>query len=203
MPSDRGFCALRRAVSVVFLFAFATPAAALAAADDVRSLEVESYRHDHGVSAQVAARNLATQQRGTGIVQRLEAVQDDRYAGVWFDNEAGEFVVPVLGERSRASAKATLATAGLTGNYRTVPAEHSWEELKAAHTRLDAELSQLVRENTVRTSLDPRTNAVVVERAAGASGGEAAAIGRLAAEQNVRVEVRPRKAVSPDPAIAT
>ncbi|MGH7484770.1 MAG: hypothetical protein ACREMY_04070, partial [bacterium] len=66
------------------------------------AFEVQSYEEDFGVSAQTAERNLLTQQDAIGVVEGLEHALGESYAGVWFDNESGEFVVPVLGASNLA-----------------------------------------------------------------------------------------------------
>jgi DNA-binding beta-propeller fold protein YncE len=159
---------------------------------EIHQLEVQSYQEDFGASVQTAERNLAIQRRGAGIVPQLEAVQGKRYAGVWFDNEAGEFVVPVLANADHADLEASLARAQLGSDSRTKPARYSWEELEAAHERIDKALLPLIEDDLVQTSLDPRTNSVVVAEAESASGTQRAEIHRVAAGERVSVELRPQ-----------
>jgi hypothetical protein len=59
--------------------------------------EVQSARAAPGLSRAQAEKNLAVQHQGTkvNIVGELEKTLGEFYAGVWFDTEAGEFVVPI------------------------------------------------------------------------------------------------------------
>jgi len=166
------------------------PSLGLAAVMPVGSPEVQSYQHRFGVSPHVAERNLGRQARGAGIVEQLETTQGSSYAGVWFDNESGEFVVPTVSEAGRAKATALLNDSRLGSAYRTKPARFTWLELEAAQRQLTKTLLPLSREGLIETSLDPRTNAVVISEAQGASPHDEATIRRAAGSQGVNVEVR-------------
>jgi hypothetical protein len=156
----------------------------------VDPLEVSSYRDEFEVSKQTAEENLETQEDGAGIVEALEASQGKSYAGVWFDNESGEFVVPTAPGASRASVAASLDASDLGGDFRTKPVSSSWDELEAAQKDVNSALQPLIEEGLVGTSLDPRTNAVVISRAAGANGAQRAEIQAAAQGESVEVEVR-------------
>src|SRR6185503_12542615 len=110
---------------VSFMFALLGAASATA---DVGTLEVEEYSHDFGVSQGQAEAKLDVQEQGTeaGVVEDLEQRLDGRYAGVWFDNHAGEFVVPLLAATNRAAVAAEFTSAGLGDDFRTTPAQSSW-----------------------------------------------------------------------------
>ncbi|HWM64342.1 MAG TPA: hypothetical protein VNP96_10190 [Solirubrobacterales bacterium] len=179
--------ALPMAVLLFVLLSVWSPATGTA---DVGSLEVQDYARDFGVSEPRAEATLETQRRGAGVVSQLEQALDERYAGVWFDNETGEFVVPLLPGASRNEVEDELAKASLGADFRIDAASSSWEELEATHTRLDKELFPLIGEDLVQTFLDPRTNAVVIEFAEGAGKAELEQIQSLAAAQDVRVEAR-------------
>ena len=161
-----------------------------AATTETNSLEVQGYQKEFGVSAQMADKNLATQQLGAGVVGQLKAVQGRRFAGVWFDNETDEFVVPLLVNADRASAENTLGDDNLESNYRTESVRYSWEELEAAQERIDEAANSLFAEHLVRTFLDASTNAVVVELADGASKADREEVASQAETANVMIEVR-------------
>jgi hypothetical protein len=168
-----------------------TPASA-----DVTSLELEEYTKDFGVSAEKAGDALQTQSAGAeaDIVGGLEASLGSRYAGAWFDNRAGEFVVPVLGAKAAEAASVELAGAGIArSDYRTVSVKTSWEDLEAAQEQLDQELAQPMSEGLVQTSIDPRTNSVVIRQAAGMGEVAAQAVEEEALSAGVGVEVRDRE----------
>lgn len=153
--------------------------------------EIDAYRERFSVSPDEARTHLETQHAGFGIVRLLENEEGRRYAGVWFDPDTGDFVVPVLPGADEGAVEETLVRAHLGGNYRLAPADASWMQLEAAQKRLTSALRPQIEASTVQTSLDPRTNAVVVAEAktAHADQGE---IARLAEESEVKIEVRPR-----------
>jgi len=169
---------------------YTTPTAAIGSGDH-RAFEIASYRGEFGLSQQAAEDNLATQQRGAALVPQLEAVQGRQYAGVWFDNEAGEFVVPLAPGAPEASVEDSLDAASLdAAEYRTVPVESTLEELEAAHVRVDKALIKLIRGQLAQTSLDPRTNAVVISETEGVSKADEALVASVAEGESVKVEVR-------------
>ena len=153
--------------------------------------EIREYEHDFDVSHDTAERNLEVQERGAGIVGELKAGLGKRYAGVWFDNDTGEFVVPLLPGADRIAVASQLADDGLSDQYRVMPAASSWEELEASQARLDNYLQDHIKAQLVQTSLDPRTNAVVIHEAKAVGGEVEAGLRLAAAKEGVRVEVKP------------
>ena len=126
------------------------------AAADVAPFEVREYRKDFDVPVQQAEETLETQASGAeqDIVGQLEDGLGSSYAGLWFDDQAGEFV-PVLGSASRTQARSEFAEAGLIGEYRTAPAQSSWAKLEAVQEQLNHALAQPMLESYVQTSIDP------------------------------------------------
>jgi hypothetical protein len=162
----------------------------------VKPIEVEAYQEAFDVPSVVAKDRLQIQAKGAkaDIVGDLEQRLDENFAGIWFDNASGEFVVPVAGA-NRAAVGGEFSDAGLTGDYRTVAAQSSWKELKAAQERVDAEWrgmldSDAIEAGVVRTSIDARANAVVVQMAAGMNGKEASIVTQMTRGLGVRVELR-------------
>ena len=166
------------------------------ASDAPASSEIAQYGKDFGVSAKVAEERLETQQRGASIVAELKVALGRGYAGVWFDNETGEFVVPLLPGADHAAAAAKLTARGLGQDYRAASARWSWDDLRAGHEGLDGELLPLIEAGLIRTSLDPRANAVLVELAAGLQGSQSAQVRRAAAAAKVDVELKQGSAQS-------
>jgi trypsin len=175
------------------------PASALAASIDlpagtsaaqVDATEVSSYQDDFEVSKQTAEESLEAQEDGAGIVEALEDSQGEDYAGVWFDNESGEFVVPVLADANPTSISSLLSASELEGDFRTKPVSSSWDELEAAQKRINSALAELIEEGLVGTSLDPKTNAVVISEAKAANASKRAEIQTAAQGESVAVEVR-------------
>lgn len=156
---------------------------------DVHSFEVKEYSDEFAVPAGQAEETLETQERGAAIVGELQQRLGGRYAGVWFDNERGEFVVPLVAEAGRDAVDGELAAANLKSASRIAPAQSTWAELEAAQERIDKSLGGLLREGIVQTSLDPRTNAVVIRMADRGSASTQAEIRRLTAGESVKVEL--------------
>jgi len=177
-------------LSLVLLGTLSPTALGAESEKEVHRIQVDSYRRDFDVSAQMAERNLATQEDGAGIVRQLEVLQGDEYAGIWFDNESGEFVVPLLPTAKRGATEASLVHAHLDGDFRVAPARYSWEELEAIQEGVDESLRPAIEAGLVQTSLDPRTNAVVLHEAKGVSSAGRATIRRAAATAPGAVEVR-------------
>jgi hypothetical protein len=195
---------LRKLVSVtplaaVLLILLSPTSASAAASVDLpagtsptgaEAAEVSSYQGDFGVSMQTAEERLEVQADGAGIAEQLEASQGKRYAGVWFDNQSGEFVVPTVAGADRSSVAAGLAASDLEGDFRIQPAQSSWDELEAAQVRIDNALLSLIEEGLVGTSLDPRANAVVINQAAAADSSQRAEVRAAAGGAGVGVEVK-------------
>jgi len=150
--------------------------------------EIAEYQDDFGVSPDKATANLELQGRGAGVVELLKATLDKDYAGVWFDNAAGEFVVPKLPATSEKDLTNILANLGLVDSFRTTPATSSWAELEDAQRAVNRELDALSGE-TYLSLLDPRKNAVVVRVASDTSPEEDALLDRVKSQAESRVEV--------------
>jgi hypothetical protein len=167
------------------------PGAASATASP-QPAEVREYEQDFGVSQDIAEKNLETQERGAGIVGELKAALGKRYAGVWFDNKTGEFIIPTLPNANRAAISSQVADDGLIDNYHTVPAVSSWEELEAAQTRINQFLQNQIKARLVLTSLDPHANAVVIRKTNAMSKAEEVQLQLLATSEHAVVQVRPQ-----------
>lgn len=165
-----------------------------------RAAEIRAIQASYHVSNEQAEHNLAVQHRGTkiNVVDQLELALDGEFAGVWFDNEAGEFVVPVAVagfpeaaiQNRKAVVRAEFAAAALDGAYRTVEVEHSRSELEVAQAKLDRSLEPFFEGQVLQTALDPAANAVVVRIAAGADDATMKEIQSAVADAGVKVEVR-------------
>jgi hypothetical protein len=175
----------------------AAPAAADASSFEARGVstfEASEYASELGVSVQRAEANLEIQQRGALIVAQLEAALGKDYAGVWFDNESGEFVVPLLPGADRAAVKAQLEGAGLKDSYRTTAAADSWHELEANQEDVDRQLTGLIEQGLVETFLDPRTNSIAIRQAAPTNEIQRDRIRNVAMDEEANVAVRPQRA---------
>jgi hypothetical protein len=155
---------------------------------EVLPIEVSAYTKEFGVQEKVALERLETQHAGIGIVRRLESVLGANYAGVWFDNQSGQFVVPSLSEDAAKMATDSLNRAHLGGQFRTTDADYSWSELQRVQEQLDKALSDQLDNRTVSTSIDPQTNAIIVWEAQGADRRQ---VEQAAEQQLATIEVRP------------
>ena len=191
----RGLAALM-ASFLTFVVLTVAPASAEAAA-----APAQDYARDLDVSLVTAEEHLRVQERGIGIVGELAAVLGDRYAGVWFDNDTGEFVVPLLPGADQSAVAGLLADDELRNHYRVATASRSWKTLQATQLRLDRILQSQIRNRVVQTILDPRTNSVVVREALSADDSDQQAIRGAAAEAGPAVEVRrfPSKRFASEP----
>ena len=145
------------------------PAASGAETETPVAEELAGYQKEFGVSPVVAEEHLEVQHRGGTIVASLEIAEGDAYAGVWFDNKAGEFVIPLADPGSRGEVEAALATLDLNGAYRMVPVSYGWEELEEAQGEVNQQLYSMATKMLVQTSIDPRTNSVVIVQAQAAN----------------------------------
>jgi Trypsin len=172
-------------VAVLFLplFGFATTAEG--------SNPTATYRENFGTSRQEAEKRLSIQRRGSNIVRQLEAVQGNRYAGVWFDNDLGEFVVPILREADRSAVAQIFKDANIAAvAYRVTSARSSWEKLKSVHEDVDISLARLLKTNLIQTSLDTRLNSVVIEVAKDATASDIDEIHKTVRRVGAKVLVR-------------
>lgn len=157
---------------------------------EVRPFEIQEYQEDFDVPAAIAKERLEIQRRGVDVVAQVEENLGQEYAGVWFDQNNGEFVVPLVRNASRATVQGEMAAARLENDFRTVMVETTWDELESAQEKLNQELTELLEAKLVTTSLDPRTNAIVVHQARRTSEAQQEEIEHLAEAQSVKVEVR-------------
>src|SRR6187549_2188709 len=137
----------------------------------VKPFEVEAYREALDVPGAVAEAYLEVQAKGgkADIAGGLEEELGESFAGIWFDPESGEYVVPVASGSAGAAIGKEMRSAGLGDDYRSRVVERSWEELEAAQNQLDQKLGEFFEAELVYTSLDPRTNTAVLHVAADAS----------------------------------
>ena len=197
-----GIAAVRpRSIKMGFIMALAGLAlglsAARPAAADVQSFEIDAYSENFGVSEGLAEERMETQADGTeaDIVGELEDRLGADYAGVWFDNATGEFVVPMLPGTSGQVVSSELAAAELgEDEFRTRQVQSSWEELEAAQDQIDAGWAMLVESGRLgtgmmRTGLDPRANSVIVRLSTQATDAEKAEVERLVGRVGVDVEL--------------
>ena len=152
--------------------------------------EVQEYAQDFSVSPSTAEERLTLQRKAVAIVGQLKAALHDDYAGVWFDNQAAEYVIPALRTSDKNAVNTVLADAALTGHYRFAQASSSWNDLEKAQDSANRSLGSLLKAGQINTLLDPRTNSLVVRRAATLSPAAQNTLDRVLREQGVNIEFR-------------
>ncbi|HET7444948.1 MAG TPA: LamG-like jellyroll fold domain-containing protein [Solirubrobacterales bacterium] len=165
-----------------------------------------------GASRAEAEENLVIQHRGTevNVPEQLEDRLGDDFGGVWFDNDAGEFVVPVatagearaVTEGAREEVAEEFGASELPGDFRTEVVAFSHSELEAAQSAINERLAPYFEEQLAQTEIDPEVNAVVVRVPEGMAEETLGAIENAIRDVSVNVEVRelPRSAfeLAPD-----
>lgn len=153
----------RAALATTFLVALLRIAPA-DAAEEKDPLAVEEYAKSYGVADAVAESRLELQAKAAGIANALEARLGDAYAGVWFDNSNGQFVVPLISEKDAPAVAKQFAEYGLDEkSYRTTLAASTLAELEEAQLRIDGVIEGLFEDGRARSGIDTSINAVVVE----------------------------------------
>jgi hypothetical protein len=163
--------------------------------------EANGYATDFGVSIERAEEVLELQHHGAevDIVGQLENRLGERYAGVWFDNRAGEFVVPLVAGTDSSSVEALFVELDLQDGFRSERARYDWSQLEADQERLDRKLTHLAGQGLVRTSLDPRGNAVRIERSEALTDVQEGKLSDWSADAATSVELRDAKVGSYEP----
>lgn len=160
--------------------------------------QVQTLRATFGLSLSQAEANLGLQEKGTriDIVGQMRDELGKSFAGVWFDNEAGEFVVPIAAadlsvataKRASSGVSEEFAAAALgADSYRTEVVESSTMALEAAQRELDEVLE--ARGQVYQTALDPSKNSVVVRVPTSIGKGDLAFVQAAARSAGVAAEV--------------
>jgi hypothetical protein len=134
--------------------------------------EVQAAREAaHGTTAEAEA-HLMTQRRGTrvNLVGQLEKRLGADFAGIWFDNGTGEFVVPVVTDelpaavinQNRSAIRAEFQTASLDSRFRMQPVQSSKADLETAQATINEDLESYFEQGIIQTAIDPSSNTVEV-----------------------------------------
>jgi DNA-binding beta-propeller fold protein YncE len=151
--------------------------------------EVAAYGQAVGLPFSVANEQLAIQAQGTGIADQLKTSLANNYAGVWFDDKSGQFVIPVTDAGGETRARSLVQALGLNTSARLVSVDDTWAQLMTAHREIDSALSDLIRSGFVQTYLDPATNAIVIAVASDIPIDKSKTVTRNAEEAPVDVRV--------------
>jgi hypothetical protein len=138
-----------------------------ASADEVGALppapeEVAALSRLFGLSSQDAAESAELQATETQLPEEVEETLGGRYAGIWFDGDAGEFVVPVISRADERAITADLPTPAT--DYRTEMVTTTWAELESAQDAVMSFIQGAVpATQPVKSYLDAESDRLVVE----------------------------------------
>jgi len=108
-------------LTIVAVLVTAGVASAAPAISSIASHEVQADQQAAGISSVQAQANLTIQHQATqvNLVGQLDEALGNKYAGVWFDDETGKFVVPVAVEgdaRPSVEARSSLISAAVSAS---------------------------------------------------------------------------------------
>jgi hypothetical protein len=194
----------RVALATTFLVALLRIAPA-GAAEEQDPLAVDEYAKRFEVGKDLAAERLDTQAQGAAVVSGLEARLGTDYAGVWFDNSTGQFVVPVVDDGDREAVAKQFDQYGLgESRYRIEPVQSTVADLEATQMRIGESIKDLFEQGRARTGIDPHINGVVVEVASPSAEDLAGLRAQGAAEPaRVKIVVSDAKEFGDEPAACT
>ncbi|HEX5591795.1 MAG TPA: S1 family peptidase [Solirubrobacterales bacterium] len=99
--------------------------------------------------------------------------------------------MPVTAGSDLAAARSVFARSDLLGDYRTQPADHTWEELEQAQQQLDALVAGgAIAPERLRTWLDSRSNTAAVEVASTIAPDELQVLKQLVSRLGGRADIR-------------
>jgi streptogrisin C len=166
------------------------------AAEQQDSLAVDEYARRFDVSPTEADNRLESQAKAAGVANALSSRLGDDFAGVWFDNSEGQFVVPLVAGADRTAVVKQFGEYGVgEGRYRTTLVDSTLAELEEAEAQVAESVKDLLAEGRARVGLDTSINAVVVEIASDAGAEQRADLHARAAAVPVKVRI-----VEADPA---
>ncbi|MDO8210651.1 S1 family peptidase [Conexibacter sp. CPCC 206217] len=117
---------------------------------------------DFGVSERQALANVDVQARAGNVVEALQKALGDGYAGVWFDNDGGEFVVNAAAATDRDAVKATLARLGVATDARIATMDATWKELQQQAARWTERASDALPADQLMVGINAVTGTVNV-----------------------------------------
>ncbi len=162
--------------------------------------EVAEYARTFDVSAREASDTLNTQEKGAGVVEVLRQTLGSQYAGIWFDNTAGEFVVPLAAKSDAIRVQRAFNDLGLApSTFRLADARFTWTQLENKKERLlEQSLSKPFLNGEIQASIDPRANHVSVTLSGTANEGRSAEVADAVNQYGPAAEIE-RKKFNPIP----
>jgi hypothetical protein len=171
------------------------------AAASVSQAAVEAYVRRFDVDADVAREHLATQAM-VANPQALFAhgIGASRLSAIWFDNETGEWVIPVTSADAKPRAEAVVDRIGLDGRARVETAPLDFDQLRSAVRGL----AERFEDSGVLVQFALARGQLKVELGASVSDDDAARVRDAAARTGADLWVvrLPDKELAPTPATA-
>ena len=129
---------------------------------------------------------MSLQAKEAALPEEAEEFLGAGYAGIWFDNEKGEFVLPVVSAVSARTLSNDLTTD--PGDFRSELVSASWAQLEAAQKLITDGLRNALPPQSATTSLDAKTNSVVVQLSDALSAQQRQKVASLLASAQVPTE---------------
>ena len=170
--------------------------------EDAQVALAQGYARDFDVSLDEAKRRIREQALGGDIVRALAHELGTDFAGVWYDNEAGEFVVPLAAQGLDAKVRDEFDIRELSASYRVEYVDSTWEQLTKGQAEIDKALGDLFEKSLVQTGLDPRANTILIGMASSISAKDREQISAAAKSVGPRVEIVERKPEDIAPPVA-
>lgn len=138
----------------------------------VQAAAAAYYAQHYGVSIATAYQRLQIQDDAQKPLDQVVDALGSQWAGSWYDAaDGGRFKIGVATTQQTPSgltidqARTILNTTGADGYTDFVSEQSSWDQLAAAQRTIDSQLASAEAAGTVKTSIDPATNAVVIDTA--------------------------------------
>ncbi len=112
---------------------------------------VAAFAKSVGISDTQASTDLSIQEQAGNVVQALQSALGADYAGVWFDNTAGRFKVPVMTSSDAPVVSTVFAALGLAQDVDTTQAQYTWDQLQCIRGSENATRALRAARNAAKT----------------------------------------------------
>jgi streptogrisin C len=148
-----------------------------------------AYAEEHGVSVETAQRQLRAQLQGYDLGEALRDRLGNRFAGAWFDNERGRYVVAAV-PGTRPAVVEVLAERGIASTSEVREVDHTYADLEAQRDKTAEALGDLLRRAEIQVGLDEQDNAASLVASQALEAQDRERIAEHAAAAAVSVSVR-------------
>ena len=96
------------------------------------------------------------QARAAGVADALKARLGSDFAGVWYDNSTGQFVVPIVAGADRDASRQAVPASTTSARTGTgpLPVQSTMAELEAAQVKVAEAIKDLLAEGRARLGID-------------------------------------------------